>query len=120
MEKTFSKAFIEHLEKSDMKVTAVAVQSGVSKDALYSLKYGKSQNMAVDDAIRVAAVFGETVEEFLGLSASQIRSTLAEKVARLSAREQSILEASLDAILSEDYDHQAVDVRDAIAEEEPF
>ncbi|HDZ82786.1 MAG TPA: hypothetical protein ENH56_16345 [Roseobacter sp.] len=119
MQKTFSQAFIEHLEQSDLKVTEIAIRAGVSKDALYSLKYGKSQNMAVDDAIRVAAVFGKKVEEFLGLSEAQIRSTLAEKVARLSSREQAILEASLDAILSDIYDHQVAEARDAIEEEEP-
>ncbi len=119
MRKSFSQAFIEHLEQSNLKVTEVAIRAGVSKDALYSLKYGKTQNMAVDDAIMVAAVFGKTVEEFLGLSEAQIRSSLAEKVAQLTGREQAILEASLDAILSESRNLQMVEVRDEIAEEEP-
>ncbi|MBC7154580.1 MAG: hypothetical protein H5U19_08215 [Rhodobacteraceae bacterium] len=100
MHKSFSEAFIAHLGKTGAKVTDIANRSGVKKDALYSLKYGKSLNMGVDDAIRVAAAFGETIEEFMGMSPARVRDQLAEQIARLTPKEQAILEASLTALLS--------------------
>ncbi len=101
MQKTFSEAFNEHLEKTGARVTDIANKSGVKKDSLYALKRGTTRNMGVDDAIRVAAAFGETVEEFMGLSPAQVRDQLAEQIARLTPQEQAILEASLAAILSQ-------------------
>lgn len=101
MQKTFADAFNDHLERTGLPVTELARKSGVNKDALYKLKYRKTKNMTVDEAIRVAAAFGETVEEFMGLSPAQIREGLAEQVARLSPREQAILEASIAAILAQ-------------------
>jgi plasmid maintenance system antidote protein VapI len=101
MHKTFSDAFNEHLEKTGARVTNIATKSGVKKDSLYALKRGTTRNMGVDDAIRVAAAFGETVEEFMGLSPAQVRDQLVEQIARLTPSEQAILEASLTAILSQ-------------------
>ena len=101
MSKSFSEAFNEHLARTGEKVADIATRAGVKRDALYSLKYGKSLNMAVDDAIRVAHAFGETVEEFMGLTATQARSSLIDQIQRLSPREQQILEASISAILAQ-------------------
>lgn len=100
MQKTFSEAFIEHLEKTGARVTEIANKSGVKKDSLYALKRGTTRNMGVDDAIRVAGAFDETVEQFMGLSPAQVRDQLTEQIARLTPQEQAILEASLASILS--------------------
>lgn len=100
MSKTFSDAFNEHLASTGAKVTDIAGKSGVKPDALYSLKYGKSRNMNVEDAIRVAQYFGETVEQFMGLAPGQVRDTLVEQIAQLSPREQKLLEVSLASILA--------------------
>lgn len=99
--KTFADALREHIERTGATVTQIARGSGVNRDALYALKQGKSQNMIVDDAIRVANYFGLTVEEFMGLSPAQVRDQLVEQIARLTPQEQAILEASLTAILSQ-------------------
>lgn len=99
--KTFADALREHIERTGATVTQIARGSGVNRDALYALKQGKSQNMIVDDAIRVANYFGLTVEEFMGLSPAQVRDQLVEQIARLTQQEQAILEASLTAILSQ-------------------
>jgi len=101
MQKTFSEAFNEHLDRTGARVTDIANKSGVKKDSLYALKRGTTRNMGVDDAIKVAAAFDETVEEFMGLSPAQVRNQLAEQIARLTPSEQAILEASLTAILSQ-------------------
>lgn len=100
MQKTFSEAFIEHLDKTGKKVTEIARTSGVPKDALYSLKYGKTRNMGVEDAMRVAAAFGETIEEFMGVSTGQVRDRLLIQMAQLTERERALLEAALAAVLA--------------------
>lgn len=100
MKQTFADAFRAHLERSDLKVTDVALRSGVNKDALYALKRGTTRNMAVDDAIRVAKAFGMSVEVFMGLQPAPVRSHLATQVDQLSDREAQVLAASLDALLA--------------------
>ncbi|KMW56954.1 hypothetical protein AIOL_001912 [Candidatus Rhodobacter oscarellae] len=91
----------------------------MNRDALYALKQGKSQNMIVDDAIRVANYFGLTVEEFMGLSPAQVRDQLAEQIDRLTPQEQAILEASLTAILSQRADADQVAPQDAATAKQP-
>ncbi len=101
MSKTFSQAFNDHLSEANVKITEVARGSGVTKEALYSLKYGKTRNMSVDDAIKVAAYFGETVEEFMGQKPRRLRDALLDQIQQLSERERRILEVSLKAVLAE-------------------
>lgn len=100
MEKTFSEAFIEHLEASGRKVTEIATASGVHKDSLYALKRGNTRNMSVDLAIKVAAAFGETVEEFMGLEDPHVAvGHLHGLIDQLSDQERAIFSASLKAVL---------------------
>ena len=101
MEKTFSEAFNEHLDRTGARVTDIASKSGVKKDSLYALKRGTTRNMGVDDAIRVAAAFGETVEQFMGLAPVLVRDQLSEQIGRLTEQEQAVLEATLAALLSQ-------------------
>jgi plasmid maintenance system antidote protein VapI len=101
MRKTFSEALVDHLTKHGTRVTDIARATGVSKEALYSLKYGKTQNMTVDDAVKVAAFFDETVEEFMGLSSAQVRDSFYQRLSQLSDRERAILEAAITAFLGE-------------------
>ena len=100
MRKTFSDAFIDHLQQHDVQVTTIAEATGVKKDALYKVKQGKTQNMSVDDAVRVAAYFGETVEEFMGLSEPRLDDALIRRIEGLTPRERGLLQAAIDAFLS--------------------
>ena len=120
MQKTFSQAFQEHLETTGAKVTDIALKSGVSKEALYSLKYGKSRNMAVDDAIRVAAAFDQTVEEFMGLKEEDVRSVLYEQLAQLTDRERQIVIGTAKAILAQRQATTPARDQDGDPEEEPL
>lgn len=95
MIKTFSHIFNEHLEGYAGKITDIASATGVSKEALYSLKYGKTLNMNVNEAIKVARFFGETVEQFMGLSPKQALSNLEERMALLPETERALLENSI-------------------------
>lgn len=100
MEKTFAEAFVEHLSSTGARVTDIAKKSGVDKDALYSLKYGKTRDMSVRDAIKVASAFGMTVEEFLGITTPEIDDALNRKLKSLSPRERALLSASIEAFLA--------------------
>lgn len=117
--KTFSDAFVEHLEKTGAKVTTIARAAGVTKDALYAVKRGTTQNMAVDDAIRVAAAFGETIEEFMGLNPLQIRDGLAEQLAQLTDAERAVIEATIRAFLENRPDMPRDDDRGGVPESGP-
>ena len=79
----------------------MAKRAGVSRDALYKVTYGKTRSPGLDVILGVAAAYGETVEEFMGLTPRQIRDSLAEQLARLTPREQAILEASISALLAQ-------------------
>ena len=81
-------------------MTDIAARANVSKEALYALKRGTTKNMAVGDAIRVANAFGETVEEFMGMTPTQVRDSLVTQLSQLTERERALLEASLTAILA--------------------
>lgn len=113
MYENFSEAFNAHLEKRKVAVTAIAKGSGVSKESLYSLKYGKTLNMSVDDAIRVAAYFGETVEEFMGLTGPRVDDALIRRIEGLSPRERALLQAAIDAFLAPPDPAAPPDDRDA-------
>ncbi len=98
--KTFSQAFQEHLEASERSVRDVAAASGVNYDALYKLKYGKTQNMAVDDAGRVARVFDKSVEEFLDVEDILGKDELRGLLRKLTSSEQQFLLGSVKAIMA--------------------
>lgn len=62
---TFKEALEHALAESGQPLRAIATRSGVSYDLLKNLKQGKSQTTNVDDARKVAAGFGVTLDEFL-------------------------------------------------------
>ncbi|WP_341204808.1 helix-turn-helix transcriptional regulator [uncultured Sulfitobacter sp.] len=95
---TFESALKRHLEASDLDVTTLARKAGVSRDALYKVVYGKTKSPSLEIIIRVASAFGETVEEFMGLTPAQIRDDLLDEIGRLSAQERAVLHASLTAL----------------------
>lgn len=64
MEKTFRDALEHALEKTGKSLRSVAIEAGVSYDQLKSLRQGKSQKTNVDDAMKVARVFGVSLEDF--------------------------------------------------------
>lgn len=100
MKKSFSAAFNEHLARTGRKIPDIADASGVNADALYKLKYGKTRNMAVDDAIRVASAFGETIEEFMDSEPTRVKTELARHLDLLTDSEREILLASITALVA--------------------
>lgn len=99
MKKSFSEALNHHLDRTGRKIPEIAEASGVKADALYKLKYGKTLNMAVDDAMRVAAAFGKTIEEFMDSRPARVKSELAQQIDLLTESERELLLASITALL---------------------
>lgn len=64
MEHTFKSALDQALEVTGRSLRSVAMDAGVSYEQLKNLKQGKSQRTNVDDAMKVAAAFGVTLEQF--------------------------------------------------------
>lgn len=110
---SFLDALNRHLDEWSEDVTTLALRAGVSRDALYKVKYGKTRTPSVEIVIKVSNAYGETVEEFMGLSPAQVRDQLVEQIARLTPQEQAILEASLTAILSQRGDADQAAPQDA-------
>jgi len=64
MASTFRDAFLSAVDATGKSVRSVAIEAGLKEDQLKSLAQGKSRTINVDDAKKVAAVFGVTLDEF--------------------------------------------------------
>ena len=64
MKMTFKDALDNALKTTGRTLRSVAMASNVSYEQLKSLKQGKAQGTNADDAMRVAEVFGVTLEDF--------------------------------------------------------
>lgn len=62
---TFSEALATALQASKTSLRQIAERAGVSYEQLKKVKQGKSQSTNVDDAQRVAAALGLTLDQFL-------------------------------------------------------
>lgn len=99
---TFLQALEKHMEASGDDVTTLAKRANVSRDALYKVVYRKTKTPSLEIIVKVAAAFGETVEEFMGLTPVQIRDDLLDEISRLTPSERAVLRASLIALRSRD------------------
>lgn len=66
MGKTFKEALSDALADPDISIRSVAIQSGVSYQKLKKLNLSYTESMKADEAIRIAAVFGKSVNAFVG------------------------------------------------------
>lgn len=94
MTKLFRDAFIEALDRSGWSVAYVAKVAGVSAQQLHKLKQGKALSTNVDDALRVAHVFGVSLDEFLEDRTVQDREAVADLWRQLSDAERDLLRAA--------------------------
>jgi transcriptional regulator with XRE-family HTH domain len=83
MSRTFREAFLEALSKSDLKVPDVARISGVSKDQLNKLKQRENAKTNVEDARKIAAAFGQTIEAFIDNPSLKEELEIAELLSQL-------------------------------------
>lgn len=92
MSKSFRDALLEHLNgQTKPSLKAIAEATGVSYEQLKKVSQGKSQRTNAEDAVRVAAYFGKTLNEFLDDHLAQDRAAIVETYNALSPEERQIL-----------------------------
>ena len=91
MTKLFRDALIDELQRTGWSLRYVATEAGVSYDQLKKVVQGRSKSTNVDDALRVAHVFGVSLDEFLADTSVRDREVVAELWQQLSEAEREIL-----------------------------
>ena len=91
MHKTFRKALLDALEQTNTKLAAVARATGVSYEQLKKVNQREDASTNVDDAVKVAHFFGQSLDEFLGDTTIEDRSELLDLYSQLSSSEQKFL-----------------------------
>lgn len=94
MAKLFRDALLDAIQRTGISLQRVADVSGVSYEQLKKLKQGKSQSTNVDDAVKVAHVFGLSLDEFLGDTTPQDRREIVDLWLKLSEAERDLLKAA--------------------------
>ena len=92
MKRPFRDALLARLDETGIDLAEVARESGVSYEQLKKLKQGKVRRTNAEDAMAVAAVFGLTLEAFVGDEAIADRLELARLYLQLSPRERQLLQ----------------------------
>lgn len=98
MEKTFRSAFLAHLEKSGESVANISRKSGVSKYQLDKLKQREGAKTNVEDAIKVAAAFGLSLDAFLDEPQASSQAEIVSLYNQLSSAEQEMILAAARAL----------------------
>ncbi len=94
MTKTFREAFLEATAKKGWSIRYVADHADVSYEQLKKLGQGKSQSTNVDDAVKVAHLFGVTLDEFLSDTTVQDRADAVDLWQSLTEAERDLLRAA--------------------------
>lgn len=89
---TFREALAAELERTGWALKYVCSQAGVSYEQLKKVGQGKSQSTNVDDAVRVAHVFGKTLDEMLNDKLAADREAIAALWRQLSEEERALLQ----------------------------
>ncbi len=87
---------ISWLDRTGVSATELARRSGVSKAQIDKLRQRRANSTNVEDAIRIAACFGQDLEVFMGLHKRRDdRDQLAARIAKLNPAQMAMLEALL-------------------------
>ncbi|MBM9595927.1 adenosylcobalamin-dependent ribonucleoside-diphosphate reductase [Roseitranquillus sediminis] len=62
---SFREALLRHMEAAETKTTELALKSGVSVDVIKKLRTRASSSTQAENAVRLAAAYGKSVEEFI-------------------------------------------------------
>lgn len=94
MVKPFRESLLDHCKQSGWSLKAVADGAGVSYEQVKKIAQRPDAKTNVDDAIKVAAFFGKTLNEFVDDALAQDRADLAAIYSRLTPQERRILQAA--------------------------
>lgn len=92
MSKAFREALLERAGGTGKpSLKTVAEEAGVSYEQLKKVRQGKSQSTNAEDAIKVAAFFGMTLNEFLEDHLAEDRAAVVATYTALSPEERQLL-----------------------------
>lgn len=89
--KTFREALIEATENGKPSLRAVAEATEVSYEQLKKLKQGKTRQTNVEDARKIAAYFGQDLEDFIDCPEMKADIELASVLSELFPLERQVL-----------------------------
>lgn len=102
MERTFRDALIDHMAGQDLSLRQIAAQAEVSYQQLKKMMQRDGASTNVEDAVKVARVFGLSLDEFLGDHLSEERAELVRLWQKLSTEERALLRAAARGMRAED------------------
>ena len=105
----FRDALLKILKETGTPLRQVAASSGVSYEQLKKLKQGQSQTTNVEDAIRVAASFGLTLEQFMSGETASNLSGLVRTLTRLSPEGRAFVSTAAEAQLAAEQEQKPRD-----------
>lgn len=91
MAMTFREALISRVAPNGPPLKAVADATGVSYEQLKKVKQGHTQSTNADDAVKVAAYFGLTLNEFMDDDLTEDRAAVAAIYSSLTPEEVRIV-----------------------------
>lgn len=92
--RSFREGFLSLVDSTGVSLKRVAEQTGVSYEQLKKLNQREDASTNVEDAIKLSAFFGVTVEEVVGDASLSDRLEIARMYSQLSERERAILRAA--------------------------
>lgn len=98
--KTFRAALMDAISDRDISLKSVAEGAGVSYEQLKKLGQNKSKSTNVDDAIKIARYFGQTLDQFLEDDQATNRVELMRLYNQLTDQERAILLRSAKGVLA--------------------
>ena len=100
MKEAFRESLIRHKQIYNYSTAQIARETGVPKTTLDALLQRKTIAPNVHDAVKIAAYFGKSVEEFESGETSKQDGRLRALVSRLSDEERIFLEAQLETLIA--------------------
>lgn len=98
--KTFRAALMDAISDRDISLKSVAEGAGVSYEQLKKLGQNKSKSTNVDDAIKIARYFGQTLDQFLEDDQATNRVELMRLYNQLTDQERAILLRSAKGVIA--------------------
>ena len=110
---TFREALILKLKATGKSLKSVAEGAKVSYEQLKKVRQGESKSTNVDDAVKVAAYFGMTLNDFMLGEQATARSEIVALLERLSPESRDLLISVAKGQLAvEDKDHVKFDPKE--------
>jgi hypothetical protein len=97
---SFRDALLRHMAQRDTTIADLSRGSGVSPDVIKKVRTRPNASTKAEEAVRIAAFFGKTVDQFIKNEEVSKDQQLMLLVELLSPDEQMLLEAQIRAMIS--------------------